>query len=397
MSSAVAPVGASTRGSQDCITSPNRSPRSPRAEVYAIGILPRVEHYCQNSSMDGLSPSSGDLGAYVLPGRVSDPAAVIGQARAAERYGLRTVWLSERWGTKDLGVIAGAIGQVTSTVRIASGITHFQSRHPALLASLAMTAQALSGGRFVLGVGRSVDAMWKAVGLPRSTNASIVDHADIFRRLCRGEKVRYDGAAGTYPSLRLNDLPDQPVPPLVFAAIGPSGLELAGRHFDGVLLHPFLTPAAVRRSVELVRGAESAAGRPRGSVLVYATVVVACELPPDEELAVVGARAVTYYQIPGFGERLAAVNRWDPEPLTPLRSHPLLERIRGSADSVLTREQLVEVASLLPAAWTGDAAAIGSASACHQVFQSYREAGADELVLHGSTPDRLGPLFAQAG
>lgn len=130
---------------------------------------------------------------------------------------------------------------------------------------------------------------------------------------------------------------------------------------------------------------------------VYATVVVACELPPDEELAVVGARAVTYYQIPGFGERLAAVNGWDPEPLTRLRSHPLLDGIRGSADSVLTRDQLVEVASVLPAAWTGEAAAIGSAPACHQVFERYREAGADELVLHGSTPDRLGPLFAQPG
>jgi 5,10-methylenetetrahydromethanopterin reductase len=343
--------------------------------------------------MNGNGHSGIDLGAYVLPGRVSDPAAVIGQAQAAERLGLRTVWLSERWGTKDLGVITGAISQATSTVGIASGITHLQSRHPALLASLAMTAQALSGGRFILGVGRSVDAMWKAVGLPRSTTASIVDHADIFRRLCRGERVRYEGPAGSYPSLRLNDLPDQPVPQMVFAAIGPKGLELAGRHFDGVLLHPFLTPAAVRLSVNLVRDAEHAAGRPKGSVRVYATVVVACGLAADEELAVVGARAVTYYQIPDFGENLASVNGWDPEPLTRLRSHPLLAGIRGSADSVLTRAELAEVASVLPAAWTGDAAAIGSARACHEAFERYREAGADELVLHGSTPDRLGRLF----
>jgi probable F420-dependent oxidoreductase len=333
------------------------------------------------------------FGAYVLPGRVTDPGVVVGQARAAQQYGLRTVWLSERWGTKDLGVIAGAISQVTSSVRIASGITHLQSRHPALLASLAMTAQALSGGRFILGVGRSVDTMWAAVGLPRSTNASIVDHVDIFRRLCRGEKVRYNGPAGTYPSLRLNDIPDQPVPPLIFAAIGPKGLELAGRHFDGVLLHPLLRPAAVRRSVERVRDAERAAGRPAGSVRVYATVVVACELPAAEELAIVGARAVTYYQIRGFGERLAAVNGWDPEPLTRLRSHPLLAEIKGSADSVLTRAELVEVASVLPAAWTGEAAAIGSAATCHEVFERYQEAGVDELVLHGSTPDNLDTLF----
>jgi 5,10-methylenetetrahydromethanopterin reductase len=344
--------------------------------------------------MGGKTLGSIDLGAYVLPGRVSDPGAVIGQATAAEHLGLRTVWLSERWGTKDLGVVAGALSQATARLQIASGITHLQSRHPALLASLAMTAQALSGGRFILGVGRSVDAMWKAVGLPASTNASIIDHADIFRRLCRGEKVRYDGPAGKYPSLRLNDIPDQPVPPLVFAAIGPKGLELAGRHFDGVLLHPFLTPAAVRRSVAQVRRAERAAGRPEGVVRVYATVVVACELPADEELAVVGARAVSYYQIPGFGERLTVVNGWDPEPLTRLRSHPLLAGLRGAADSVLTRDELTDVASVLPTVWTADSAAIGSAAHCHGVFEKYRDAGADELVLHGTPPDRLGSLFA---
>jgi 5,10-methylenetetrahydromethanopterin reductase len=343
--------------------------------------------------MDPHRPSGIPFGAYVLPGRVTDPGAVVDQARAAQRLGLRSVWLSERWGTKDLGVIAGAVSQVTSTIRIASGITHLQSRHPALLASLAMTAQALSNGRFILGVGRSVDAMWAAAGLPRSTNVSIVDHADIFRRLCRGEKVRYDGPAGSYPSLRLNDIPDQPVPPLVFAAIGPRGLELAGHHFDGVLLHPFLTASAVRRSVQKVREAEEAAGRPRGSVRAYATLVVACDLPAEEETAVVGARAVTYYQIPGFGERLAEVNGWEPEPLTRLRSHPLLSGVRGSADSVLTREQLTEVASVLPAAWTGEAAAIGSRQSCHETFARYREAGADELVLHGSTPDRLESLL----
>jgi 5,10-methylenetetrahydromethanopterin reductase len=343
--------------------------------------------------MDGNQPNGVALGSYVLPGRVTDPGAVVGQAQAAERLGLRTVWLSERWGTKDLGVIAGVVSQVTSNIQIASGITHLQSRHPALLASLAMTAQALSGGRFILGVGRSVDAMWTAVGLPRSTNASIVDHVDIFRRLCRGEKVRYDGPAGRYPSLRLNDVPEQPAPPLVFAAIGPKGLELAARHFDGVLLHPLLTPAAVRRSVRLVRDTERAAGRPSGSVRVYATLVVACELSAEEELAVVGARAVTYYQLPGFGERLTTVNGWDPEPLSRLRSHPLLAGVRGAADSVLTRDELVEVASVLPAAWLDDAAAIGSPRSCHDAFERYREAGADELVLHGSTPDQLGPLF----
>ncbi|WP_132472070.1 TIGR03857 family LLM class F420-dependent oxidoreductase [Rhodococcus sp. SMB37] len=332
------------------------------------------------------------LGAYALPGRVPDPKPGIEQAVEAERLGLNTLWLSERWGTKDFGVLAGAFGQVTSRVNIAAGVTHFQSRHPAMLASMAMTAQALTDGRIVLGVGRSVDAMWDAVGLPRATNQSIVDSADIFRRLCRGEKVKYDGPAGWFPSLRLNDVPDVPVPPLVFAALGPKGLTLAGKHFDGVLLHPFLTPEAVRRSAATVRAAASEAGRNPADVRIYATVVVASGLEPEEEAAVVGGRAVTYYQIPGFGEQLARVNEWDPAALDVLRSHPHLVGLKGAADSVRTRDQLVEASSALPPEWITGAAALGSPAACHETFARYREAGADELVLHGSTPDQLGSV-----
>jgi 5,10-methylenetetrahydromethanopterin reductase len=366
-----------------------------RCDTYAIGHpYQETEHYCQNICMRDRLTDRIPLGVYALPGRITDPSLAIGQAQAAERLGMSTLWLSERWGTKDFGVPAGAITQVTSTIQIASGITHFQSRHPALLASLAMTAQALSGGRMIIGVGRSVDAMWAAVGLPRATNISIVDYADIFRRLCRGERVRYYDPAGRYSALRLNDIPDQPAPPLVWAAIGPKSLALAGGHFDGVLLHSFLIPDAVRRSVELVRTAERAAGRRAGSVRIYATVVVACELPPEKEVAAVGARAVTYYQVPGFGEQLAAVNGWDREPLARLRSHPRLAGVKGSTDSVLTLDELVDVASVLPAEWTASAAAIGSASVCVEVLERYRDAGADELVLRGSTPDQLEPLFS---
>jgi 5,10-methylenetetrahydromethanopterin reductase len=337
------------------------------------------------------------LGAYVLPGRVADPRPAIGQARVAEQIGLGTVWLSERWGTKDIAVLAGALGQATDTVRIASGITHFQVRHPAVLASMAMTAQALTGGRMVLGFGRSVAAMWKALGLPQATNQMLVDSADILRRLCRGEKVSYSGPAGEFPAMRLSDLPDAPPPPLVFAAIGPKSLALAGAHFDGVLLHPFLTPEAVARQAATVRRAAEEAGRDPAAVRVYATVVTAPELPAREELEVVGARAVTYFQIPGFGENLATANGWDVEALTALRSHPLMAGLRGAADSVFTRDQLREVSLSLPPSWLTSAAAVGSAAECARRLHDYLDAGADELVLHGSTPEYLGTTVAHFG
>jgi probable F420-dependent oxidoreductase len=244
-----------------------------------------------------------------------------------------------------------------------------------------MTLQALTGGRFTLGVGRSVAPLWCSLGLPPMTNAVLVDSVDIVRRLCHGEKVTYDGPAGAYRSLRLGDVPAVAPPPIVLAAIGPNTLELAGRHYDGVILHPFLTVDAVRRSAERVRDAAAEAGRDPAAVQVLATVVVAPELDPDDEAAVVAARAVTYFQIPGFGELLATTNGWDPAPLDRLRAHPKLASLRGSADAVFTREELVEVSGALPAEWLATSSASGSGAECAARARLYLAAGADELIL----------------
>ncbi|WP_409330839.1 TIGR03857 family LLM class F420-dependent oxidoreductase [Trujillonella humicola] len=334
------------------------------------------------------------LGAYILPGRVPDPRPAVPQARDAEEAGLGSVWLSERWGTKDLGVIAGAVGATTERIRIAAGITQFLVRNPAILASLAMTAQGLTDGRFVLGFGRSVPALYRALGLPAVTNQIMIDYADMMRRLFRGEKVSYEGPAGRFPALRLADVPDAPPPPMILAAIGPKTLALAGAHFDGVLLHPFLTPEAVGRAAAQVREGAEQAGRDPSSVTVWATVVTASGLPPEEEAAVVGARAVTYYQIPGFGEQLAEANGWDTAPLATLRAHPQLAGIKGAADSVRTRSELTEAATALPGHWVSAASAVGSPDECAERLAAYRAAGADELLLHGSTPRQLCPVVA---
>lgn len=333
------------------------------------------------------------LGAYVLPGRVSDPRPVLGQARAAETLGLGTIWVGERFGTKDAGVLASAIGQVTSTPRIGTAITQFMTRHHLALASSAMTLQALTNGRFILGVGRSVAPLWKSLGLPVMNNAILVDSLDLFRRLCRGERVDYDGPAGRVKRLRLGDLPDVAPPPVALAAIGPRTLELAGRYFDGVILHPFLTPAAIHRSAERVERAAVAAGRESGSVKVYATVVVAPDLTPEEEAAVVTGRAVTYFQIPGFGELLAGVNEWDVAHLETLRAHPKLASLRGAADNVFSREDLVDVGRSLPSDWLKSASVAGSAGDCAARLDEFLDAGADELILHGTTPELLGPML----
>lgn len=332
------------------------------------------------------------LGAYTLPGRVKDPGSVIGEARVAEHLGLRTLWIGERYGNKDAGVLGGAIAGTTTKLGIGTAVSLFLFRHPLSLANMATTLQALSGGRFQLGVGRSVAPAWRAAGLPQMSTAMLGDLAGIHRRLVRGEKVSYTGPAGTFPSLRLTDVADSlPPPPLLLGAIGPRTLELAGRSFDGAILHPFLTVDAVARAVTIVRTSAMSAGRDPNAVRVIATVVTAPDLTHEQELAVVGGRAVTYFQIPRFGELLAGVNGWDVAALSRLRSHPKIAHVSGLADSRFTKDELGEVSLALPEQWLQDGAAVGSAARCAQRLRAYIDAGADEIIVHGAVPELLGP------
>jgi len=361
----------------------------------AVDEGPRHEIGPQTSG-NGRDPAL--LGSYVLPGGVRDPRPALGQAAAAEAIGLGTVWIGERYDTKDLPSLAGALTQRTSTVRIGAAVTHTSLRHPMVLASMGQTLQALSGGRFLLGIGRSAPWRWRDYGLPAPTLASLGDTAEVLRRLWRGETVHYEGPAGHFPNLRLPQRPDVDPPPLLLAAVGPKTLALAGRCFDGVVLHPFLTPEATARSIAIVRDAARRAGRDPARVLAYAAVVVAPDLDEATTRLAVHARAAGYFHVAGLGDALVAANGWDPADLARYRAEPALASLGDrQADKALSRAELVQLAGRLPAHWLTSAAASGTAADCARRLGEYLDAGADELVLHGTTAERLGPLVAAFG
>jgi 5,10-methylenetetrahydromethanopterin reductase len=339
-------------------------------------------------------PVARGLGTYVLPGRVVDPTQGALHAVEAERLGLQSVWLSERWDQKDAPSLLGAMAHATERVRIGTAVIHPHTRHPVVLASMAITLQWLSGGRFVLGLGRGIPATQHALGLPSLSTRALRDTADVLRRLWAGEEVAYEGPLGTFPALRVDHAYQGPPPPLALAAIGPRTLELAGEAFDAVILHPLLSTDAVAESIDLVRGAADRAGRDPASVRVYATVVVACDLPGPRSRAIVGGRAVTYLQMEGYGDLLARVNHWDPAALQRVRAHPVLaslapEGLGALADQRFSLEQLAEVADVLPSSWIDHGAAIGTATEVASRLDAYLDAGADELILHGNPPADL--------
>ncbi|MDT0576270.1 TIGR03857 family LLM class F420-dependent oxidoreductase [Croceicoccus sp. F390] len=332
------------------------------------------------------------FGTYILPGRVDDPRRGIEEAQEAERIGLGAVWISERFALKEPAVLAGAVAEATSKIRI-NGTFYATMRHPLVTASIANMMQAMSGNRFGIMFARAVPAYMKMMGAPAITMERLADYISIFHRLWDGETVSYEGKLGTFPTLKLTDMHEGPKPPVIFTAIGPKSLAFAGEHCDGVLLHPFVSPTGVANSAKIVRDAAEKAGRDPMSVRIYHNIIVAPDLPKDEEDAVVRGRAITYFELPGFGDLIVEINEWDKSVLEKVRAHPKIALLEGKpADQAYTRQELVDVGQLLPQKWIDEGAAVGTAARCADQLMDYLDAGADEILLHGAAPKDMGPL-----
>jgi len=334
-----------------------------------------------------------NLGAYLLPGRIKNPKDGIYQARKSEELGLGTLWLSERWGTKDLGAIFGAVTQAAPSAYIAAGTTHFLTRHPIVLASMAMTLQSLSNEKFILGIGRGVAEMFQPIGLPNVSFEYLIDCVTIHKKLCNGETVHYDGMIGKYTNMQLIDLPDVKQPPIILGAIGPKALNIAGTYFDGAILHPFLTPDGVNRCCKIVKDAASKAGRDPKEIKIYATVVLASESSSDKEEEIVGGRAVSYFQNKDIADILVNFNGWDKKILRKLWDHPILRNLKSSADQTFTNKELVEVSQIFPREWLSSGSAVGTNEHCASRLREYLSAGANHIIIHGSSPDQLAPTL----
>lgn len=329
------------------------------------------------------------LGGYVLPGGPRHVIPVVAQARALEQAGVGSIYIGERYATKDLPSLAGALSQITSTVRLIGAVTHPGTRHPMVLASMGQTLQSLSGNRFALGFGRGSPGRWRSYGITPPTLQSLADTADILRRLWAGERVSYHGPAGTFPDLRLMELADVDPPPLLLAGVGPRTLALAGSAYDGAILHPLLTTQAVARSATRVRDAAMAAGRDPGSVEIHATVIVASDSTFNE---VVGARGLGYLLVEGLGESLAATNGWNPATLDEIRSHEQFAGLPYHQLKSLPTAELARASELLPRNWLAEGSASGSDERCAARIVEYLDAGATHVLLHGLDHAAVAPL-----
>ena len=86
---------------------------------------------------------------------------VIGRARRAERLGFTRFWVAEHHGVPGIAgsapaVLAATVLSATTTIRVGTGGIMLPNHQPLVVAEQAATLAALSGGRFDLGIGRSL-------------------------------------------------------------------------------------------------------------------------------------------------------------------------------------------------------------------------------------------------
>jgi probable F420-dependent oxidoreductase len=337
-------------------------------------------------------PVLEELGFYTLAGQPKASRELIDEVVGAERQGLGHAFISERYNKKEAATLSGAAGAVSQRITISTAATNHNTRHPMVTAGYALTMQSLTGGRFVLGLGRGIPQMQDAFGIGRITTTELEDFAGLMRRLFRGEViVGHDGPAGSWPVLHLDASLDEHLP-MGIVGFGPATLGLGGRCFDEVVLHTFFTDDTTERCVKTVKQAAERAGRDPAAVKVWSCfATVGDHIPEEKRLMKLVGRLGTYLQ--GYGELLVRTNGWDMGVLERFLADPVVSGVRG-LDVVGTVEQLEHVATLIPDEWLAPAAT-GSATQCVAAIRNQFALGCDGVIMHGATPAELAPIVRE--
>jgi probable F420-dependent oxidoreductase len=132
-------------------------------------------------------------------------------------------------------VSLSAAAAATTTIELMSSVTLLPLYPAALAAKLGAALDAVSGGRFVMGVGVGGEnpAEFEACGVPAGERGARTDEAlEIIRRLWAEERVTYAGRYAT-----LNDVGIRPVrrpgPPIWIAGRRHAAMRRAARYGDG--------------------------------------------------------------------------------------------------------------------------------------------------------------------
>jgi F420-dependent oxidoreductase-like protein len=192
----------------------------------------------------------------------------------AERLGYHSAWCGEAYGNDAVSPVAWVLAR-TTRIKAGTGIMQMSARTPACAAATAATLQAMSGNRFLMGIGPSgpqVIEGWHGMpyGKPLERTREYIEIVrKVFAREAplehKGEhyQIPYAGpdATGLGKPLKSTMHPD-PDLKIYTASFSPAGLRVAGELADGV--QPiYMSPERTGLITEHVLAGMAKAGRPK--------------------------------------------------------------------------------------------------------------------------------------
>ncbi len=232
--------------------------------------------------------------AVIYGDKSGDPRPLVELAVRAEEAGFDSVWAGDsllaRPRADPLTLLSG-VATVTSRVELGTAVLLPSLRNPEQLAQAAGTLDAMSGGRFILGIGGGP-------GTPGVERDHELVGADFRRRSSRSIEVsRRTQALWRGDDDQMYPLPGTPAgPPVWVGGAGPKTLQRTGAYCDGwfaiVPTHQKFVDGWAK-----VREAAEEAGRSADDITpaIYTTVVVGEKAEAEAALA---EHSSLYYGVP---------------------------------------------------------------------------------------------------
>jgi len=308
----------------------------------------------------------------------------------AERLGYDSVWTAESYGS-DAVTTAAWIAARTTRLHVGTAIMQMAARTPAAAAMTAMTLDALSGGRFRLGLGVSgpqVVEGWHGQPFGRPL-AKTREYVAIVRAILRREKpvefrgeyyqVPYagPGATGLGKPLRsiLHGRADLPI---YLAAIGPKNVALAAELADGWIPTLF-SPHRMPMFRAWLDAGFKAAGGPAVKSPARFDIMPACPVVVGDDVNVCRTAhkpAIALY-VGGMGARSR-------------NFYNELVRRYGYEEAATTIQDLYlagkkrEAEAVVPDALVDEVGLFGPRERIRERLAAYREAGVTTLAVRGN-------------
>ncbi|MDW3220371.1 MAG: LLM class F420-dependent oxidoreductase [Acidimicrobiales bacterium] len=324
-----------------------------------------------------------------------DPRAAGEEAADLERAGVDVGWVAELYSFDAVSIL-GYLAAKTETMELGSAILPIYSRTPTLTAMTAAGLDAVSDGRFILGIGASgpqVIEGWHGLPYdkPIGRQKEIIE---ICRKVWAREVVTHDGDSYQLPlpedqgtglgkPLKLINHPKRADIPIYIASLGPKNVEVTAEMADGwipVFFHPdkandvwgdALAKGAANRDPSL----------PPMSIVAGGTVAI-CDEDQAQKIRD-GGRFMTALYVGGMGAK--GKNFYN----NIFRKYGYEEEAEKIQDLYLAGKK-EEAMAAVPQDFLDATAMVGDEGRVRERIEAYQAAGVTHLSITPAGADRLG-------